>query len=78
MTMFGKNKQRPTSVGGFSVGQIAQHKLDGVKVVITGFDEDEYGPLACCSFSSRPGDGADFYVAELQTLRAAAPEEPTP
>lgn len=67
--------------GGFVLGEIVRHKIDHVRGVIAGFDYDQYGPLAVVAFSSKPGDEADFHLAELEhhpsepALESATPEK---
>jgi hypothetical protein len=62
-----------TSLDGFRLGQIVQHKIDGVRAVIVGFDTDALGPIAVGAFSSKPGDQADFYLAEIEAASGPVP-----
>lgn len=55
-------------LAGFRVGQVVRHKIDGRRVVIISFWQDEDGPYAVAAFSSWPGAMGDFYIAEIEAV----------
>jgi hypothetical protein len=59
---------------GFTLGQIVQHKIDAVRVVIIQFFDDAEGPKALCAFSSNCGAEATFSVYELTAVGPTPPD----
>jgi hypothetical protein len=59
------------SHGGFVLGQVVRHKIDGVRVVITEFYPRDGVIMAAGSYSSKAGDTADFSVYELEAVEHA-------
>lgn len=55
--------------GGFTIGQIVKHKLDGERfVVISFYSHDVDGPQAYCSVTSKLDSYLLFYLAEIEPL----------